>query len=104
MQIEISHTMNFIDFGGVSAVFGPTNEDLIFFLLQKDNVLVAACDTSRSGAVEQLVQVRNLKELTEREGGIVKLYERATEKMQPILQRTRSPMAKRRGTTFRSLP
>ncbi|KAK5275702.1 hypothetical protein LTR16_012213, partial [Cryomyces antarcticus] len=39
--------------------------------------LIVACDTFRSGAVEQLrVHVRNLKELGEREGGQVELYER----------------------------
>ena len=36
-----------------------------------------ACDTFRSGAVEQLaVHVRNLKELTTREGGEVELYQK----------------------------
>jgi len=40
-------------------------------------VLVVACDTFRSGAVEQLaVHVRNLKELTSREGGEVELYQK----------------------------
>lgn len=40
-------------------------------------MLIAACDTFRSGAVEQLrVHARNLKELSEREGGVVELYEK----------------------------
>lgn len=51
---------------------------ICFFLLQnKYKVLIAAGDTFRSGAVEQLaVHVRNLKELTEREGGQVDLYQK----------------------------
>lgn len=36
-----------------------------------------ACDTFRSGAVEQLaVHVKNLQELTDREGGFVQLYQK----------------------------
>ncbi|KAG0125630.1 putative signal recognition particle, alpha subunit [Tuber indicum] len=64
---------------GVNGVGKSTNlSKICFFLLQnKYKVLVAACDTFRSGAVEQLrVHVRNLKELTEREGGVVELYEK----------------------------
>lgn len=64
---------------GVNGVGKSTNlSKICFFLLQnKLKVLVAACDTFRSGAVEQLrVHVRNLKELTEREGGVVELYEK----------------------------
>jgi signal recognition particle receptor subunit alpha len=40
--------------------------------------MIAACDTFRSGAVEQLrVHARNLKELSEREGrGSIELFER----------------------------
>ncbi len=51
---------------------------ICFFLLQnKYRVLIAAGDTFRSGAVEQLaVHVRNLKELTAREGGQVELYQK----------------------------
>src|SRR5437667_358441 len=62
---------------GVNGVGKSTNLSKIgFFLLQnKYKVLIAACDTFRSGAVEQLrVHVRNLKELGEREGGQVGLY------------------------------
>ncbi|KAK6361110.1 hypothetical protein TWF730_004857 [Orbilia blumenaviensis] len=64
---------------GVNGVGKSTNlSKICFFLLQnKMKVLIAACDTFRSGAVEQLrVHARNLKELSEREGGVVELYEK----------------------------
>ncbi|KAI9817453.1 MAG: hypothetical protein M1827_001063 [Pycnora praestabilis] len=64
---------------GVNGVGKSTNlSKICFFLLQnKYRVLIAACDTFRSGAVEQLrVHARNLKELGEREGGQVELYEK----------------------------
>ncbi|KAK7750011.1 hypothetical protein SLS62_008002 [Diatrype stigma] len=64
---------------GVNGVGKSTNlSKICYFLLQnKYRVLVAAGDTFRSGAVEQLkVHVRNLKELTEREGGRVELFEK----------------------------
>src|SRR5436305_1092103 len=64
---------------GVNGVGKSTNlSKICFFLLQnKYKVLIAACDTFRSGAVEQLrVHARNLKELGEREGGHVDLYEK----------------------------
>ncbi|PSR88546.1 signal recognition particle, alpha subunit, N-terminal-domain-containing protein [Coniella lustricola] len=64
---------------GVNGVGKSTNlSKICFFLLQnKYKVLIAAGDTFRSGAVEQLkVHVRNLKELTAREGGQVELYEK----------------------------
>ncbi|RPB07678.1 P-loop containing nucleoside triphosphate hydrolase protein [Morchella conica CCBAS932] len=64
---------------GVNGVGKSTNlSKICFFLLQnKFKVLIAACDTFRSGAVEQLrVHARNLKELSEREGGVVELYEK----------------------------
>ncbi|KAK3176153.1 hypothetical protein OEA41_007475 [Lepraria neglecta] len=65
---------------GVNGVGKSTNlSKLAFFLLQNNfNLLIAACDTFRSGAVEQLrVHARNLKELSEREGlGKVELYEK----------------------------
>ncbi|VUC20859.1 unnamed protein product [Clonostachys rosea] len=57
---------------GVNGVGKSTNlSKICFFLLQnKYKVLIAAGDTFRSGAVEQLaVHVRNLKELAAREGG-----------------------------------
>jgi signal recognition particle receptor subunit alpha len=64
---------------GVNGVGKSTNlSKICFFLLQnKYKVLIAAGDTFRSGAVEQLaVHVRNLKELTAREGGRVELYQK----------------------------
>lgn len=64
---------------GVNGVGKSTNlSKICFFLLQnKYRVLIAAGDTFRSGAVEQLaVHVRNLKELTVREGGDVELYQK----------------------------
>lgn len=65
---------------GVNGVGKSTNlSKLCYFLLQNNyRVLIAAGDTFRSGAVEQLnVHVRNLRELTERENlGAVSIYER----------------------------
>lgn len=65
---------------GVNGVGKSTNlSKLAFFLLQNNlKILIAACDTFRSGAVEQLrVHARNLKELSQREGrGSVELYEK----------------------------
>lgn len=64
---------------GVNGVGKSTNlSKICYFLLQnKYKVLIAAGDTFRSGAVEQLkVHVRNLKELTEREGGRVDIFEK----------------------------
>jgi signal recognition particle receptor subunit alpha len=65
---------------GVNGVGKSTNlSKICFFLLQNNyRVLIAACDTFRSGAVEQLrVHARNLKELSAREHvGEVELYEK----------------------------
>ena len=65
---------------GVNGVGKSTNlSKLCYFLLQNNyRVLIAAGDTFRSGAVEQLnVHVRNLKELTSRENlGGVDIYEK----------------------------
>ena len=65
---------------GVNGVGKSTNlAKICYFLLQNDyRVLVAACDTFRSGAVEQLNHhVRNLKELSVRENvGEVDLYQK----------------------------
>ena len=65
---------------GVNGVGKSTNlSKIAFFLLQNNyRVLVAACDTFRSGAVEQLnVHVRNLAELSARENtGHVSLYQK----------------------------
>lgn len=77
-----------ITFVGVNGVGKSTNlSKVAFWLLQnKMRVLIAACDTFRSGAVEQLrVHVRNLGRLGEEIGGVglvesgvqmVELYER----------------------------
>lgn len=65
---------------GVNGVGKSTNlSKLAFFLLQNNfTLLIAACDTFRSGAVEQLrVHTRNLKELSGRENlGKIELYEK----------------------------
>ncbi|KAL3477254.1 signal recognition particle, alpha subunit, N-terminal-domain-containing protein [Aspergillus californicus] len=65
---------------GVNGVGKSTNLGKIcYFLLQNNyRVLIAACDTFRSGAVEQLrVHARNLNELSARESvGKVELYEK----------------------------
>jgi signal recognition particle receptor subunit alpha len=65
---------------GVNGVGKSTNlSKICFFLLQNNyRVLIAACDTFRSGAVEQLrVHARNLRELSARENvGDVELYEK----------------------------
>ena len=65
---------------GVNGVGKSTNlSKLAFFLLQNNlSLLIVACDTFRSGAVEQLrVHARNLHELSTRESlGKVELYER----------------------------
>lgn len=51
---------------------------MCFWLLQNNvKVLIAACDTFRSGAVEQLrVHARNLRALQTSGGGVVELFER----------------------------
>lgn len=66
---------------GVNGVGKSTNlSKICYFLLQnRYRVLIAAGDTFRSGAVEQLaVHVRNLQELTARDhnGAAVELYQR----------------------------
>ncbi|KAL9024161.1 MAG: hypothetical protein Q9196_006720, partial [Gyalolechia fulgens] len=65
---------------GVNGVGKSTSlSKLAFFLLQNNfRILIAACDTFRSGAVEQLrVHARNLKELAAREQlGHIELYEK----------------------------
>jgi len=69
-----------ITFVGVNGVGKSTNlSKVAFWLLQNEfRVLIAACDTFRSGAVEQLrVHVRNLSALVGEGGkGAVELYER----------------------------
>lgn len=65
---------------GVNGVGKSTNlAKIAWFLLQNNHrVLIAACDTFRSGAVEQLnVHARNLREFSEREHlGKVDLYQK----------------------------
>ncbi|KAL8993041.1 MAG: hypothetical protein Q9169_006641 [Polycauliona sp. 2 TL-2023] len=65
---------------GVNGVGKSTSlSKLAFFLLQNNlSLLIAACDTFRSGAVEQLrVHARNLKSLSDREGlAKIELYEK----------------------------
>ncbi|KAF2762427.1 P-loop containing nucleoside triphosphate hydrolase protein [Pseudovirgaria hyperparasitica] len=64
---------------GVNGVGKSTNlSKIAFFLLQNNfRILVVAADTFRSGAVEQLgVHVRNLQELSAREGGHIDLFQR----------------------------
>ncbi|EGF76943.1 hypothetical protein BATDEDRAFT_14566 [Batrachochytrium dendrobatidis JAM81] len=64
-------------FVGVNGVGKSTNlSKICFWLLQnKKRVLIAACDTFRSGAVEQLrVHVKNLKALEK--GAVVDLFDR----------------------------
>nr|KAJ3422027.1 hypothetical protein HK105_001473 [Polyrhizophydium stewartii] len=66
-----------ITFVGVNGVGKSTNlSKVCFWLLQnKKRVLIAACDTFRSGAVEQLrVHARNLKALEE--GAVVDLFDK----------------------------
>lgn len=73
------YTMTFV---GVNGVGKSTNLSKVCFWLLQNNfrVLIAACDTFRSGAVEQLrVHVRNLSLLAEQTNmgkGGVELYER----------------------------
>ncbi|CAO3590740.1 unnamed protein product [Absidia cylindrospora] len=68
-----------ITFIGVNGVGKSTNLSKVCFWLLQNNVkvLIAACDTFRSGAVEQLrVHARNLRALQTSGGGVVELFER----------------------------
>ncbi|KAI8994535.1 signal recognition particle, alpha subunit, N-terminal-domain-containing protein [Pilobolus umbonatus] len=68
-----------ICFIGVNGVGKSTNLSKVCFWLLQNNykILIAACDTFRSGAVEQLgVHVRNLRALQTSGGGVVELFER----------------------------
>jgi signal recognition particle receptor subunit alpha len=74
-----SPTPYVIAFVGVNGVGKSTSLSKVAFWLLQNNlkVLVAACDTFRSGAVEQLaVHVRNLGRLESQGGGKVELYQR----------------------------
>jgi signal recognition particle receptor subunit alpha len=76
---------------GVNGVGKSTNlSKICYFLLQNHyKVLIAAGDTFRSGAVEQLrVHVRNLRELTERQqAGSVDIYEKGYGKDAAVIAR-----------------
>uniref|UniRef100_A0A8H7NJJ2 SRP54-type proteins GTP-binding domain-containing protein n=1 Tax=Bionectria ochroleuca TaxID=29856 RepID=A0A8H7NJJ2_BIOOC len=91
---------------GVNGVGKSTNlSKICFFLLQnKYKVLIAAGDTFRSGAVEQLaVHVRNLKELTAREGGgEVDIYQKGYGKDAAAVAKTPSPTPPRRAMMWSS--
>ncbi|RCH86546.1 hypothetical protein CU097_000342, partial [Rhizopus azygosporus] len=68
-----------ICFIGVNGVGKSTNLSKVCFWLLQNNykILIAACDTFRSGAVEQLrVHVRNLRALQTSGEGQVELFER----------------------------
>ncbi|KAG5438233.1 hypothetical protein PCANB_003084 [Pneumocystis canis] len=69
-----------ISFVGVNGVGKSTSLSKIafWFLRNQLKVLIAACDTFRSGAIEQLqVHVKNLQQLSEKEGsGKIELFEK----------------------------
>lgn len=82
---------------GVNGVGKSTNlAKIAFFLLQnRYKVLIAASDTFRSGAVEQLgSHVRNLKELTAREGGEIELFQKGYGKDAAVVAREAVSWAK----------
>jgi signal recognition particle receptor subunit alpha len=83
---------------GVNGVGKSTNlSKIAYFLLQnKYKVLIAASDTFRSGAVEQLkVHVNNLKELTQRQGsGQVEIFEKGYGKDAAVIARDAISFAK----------
>lgn len=86
-----------ITFVGVNGVGKSTNlSKVCFWLLQNGHrVLIAACDTFRSGAVEQLrVHVRNLGALS---GGGVELYERGYGKDAAAIAKDAIAHAKKEG-------
>ncbi len=85
---------------GVNGVGKSTNlSKLAFFLLQNQHrVLIAACDTFRSGAVEQLrVHARNLHELSSREGGSIELFEKGYGKDAAVIAREAVSYASSQG-------
>lgn len=92
-----------ITFVGVNGVGKSTNlSKVAFWLLQnKLRVLIAACDTFRSGAVEQLrVHVRNLGALGEEMGtSKVELYERGYGKDAAGIAKDALAYGKHRGLT-----
>jgi signal recognition particle receptor subunit alpha len=89
-----------LTFVGVNGVGKSTNlSKVAFWLLQNGlKVLVAACDTFRSGAVEQLaVHVRNLSQLESQGGGKVELYQRGYGKDSAGIARDAITFAKKEG-------
>ncbi|KIW09327.1 uncharacterized protein PV09_00234 [Verruconis gallopava] len=92
------HRPYVISIVGVNGVGKSTNlSKIAYFLLQnKYKVLIAASDTFRSGAVEQLkVHVNNLKELTQRQGsGQVEIFEKGYGKDAAIIARDAIAFAK----------
>ena len=85
---------------GVNGVGKSTNlAKICFFLLQnKYKVLVVAADTFRSGAIEQLeVHVRNLKELTAREGGRIELFKKVNTKDAAVVAKEGVKFAAKEG-------
>lgn len=86
---------------GVNGVGKSTNlSKIAYFLLQnKFKVLIAASDTFRSGAVEQLkVHVNNLRELTQRQGsGEVEIFEKGYGKDAAVIARDAITFAKNAG-------
>ncbi|ORX53535.1 P-loop containing nucleoside triphosphate hydrolase protein [Hesseltinella vesiculosa] len=78
-QAKAEHRPYTISFIGVNGVGKSTNLSKVCFWLLQNNmkVLIAACDTFRSGAVEQLrVHARNLRALQTSGMGSVELFER----------------------------
>ncbi|KAI9091888.1 SRP54-type protein [Phlyctochytrium arcticum] len=89
------YTMAFV---GVNGVGKSTNlSKVCFWLLQNDlKVLVAACDTFRAGAVEQLrVHQRNLKLV--RPGAVVELFDRGYGKDPAAIAKDAITFAKQNG-------
>jgi len=86
---------------GVNGVGKSTNlSKIAYFLLQnKFKVLIAASDTFRSGAVEQLkVHVNNLQELTRRQGtGEVEIFEKGYGKDAAVIARDAITFASANG-------
>lgn len=77
LQARRPYTISIVGVNGVGK--STSLSKLAFFLLQNNfRILIAACDTFRSGAVEQLrVHASRLRELSDREGlGRIELYEK----------------------------
>ncbi|KAJ2626443.1 hypothetical protein GGF44_005034, partial [Coemansia sp. RSA 1694] len=77
-QAQLQHRPYTMAFVGVNGVGKSTNLSKVCYWLLQNNkrVLIAACDTFRSGAVEQLrVHVRNLRALSESNQN-VEIFER----------------------------